>query len=149
MAHFEQDSTYNDMDGNLRQFKFRDYSNAGKNRQKAIPNEEAAAQASKEYNDGLRESVNEFCEEVPAVFAREVDEVVVVRDEHIEWDKEAMFIALKSYSDSWMGRHVSSVWSRVLDTTYKSIKEYINCKDPDCRDKVQRWKDHYKKTQTL
>ena len=104
MAHFEQDRDYVDMEGNLRTFTIRDYSDAGRNRQKAIINEEAAKEADDNYNKSLKESIDSLCEEVPAVFAREIDEVVIVKDERIEWDKDALFIALKHYNSCYSCR---------------------------------------------
>lgn len=145
--NFEQDRSYHDMDGNLRNFSIRDYSNAGRNRLKVLPStDEQKEEATFTYHKGLRETVEDLCQSAPAIFARDVDEAIEIIDGKIEWNKQALFIALKD----WMNvAHYNNIWSRVNRALFTNIKELINCKELDCRDKVNQWKDHFRKTQTL
>lgn len=147
MAHFEQDKTYEDMDGNIRQFKFRDYTK--KTSVGFAGSTGEPGDATREYHASLRETIDCLTEEVPAIFARDVDEVIEIINDKIEWNKEALFLAYKHYMSCFECMHVSSIWYRMNKAVSKSIKEHINCKDADCRDKIEKWRIHYKKTKTL
>lgn len=94
-AHFEQDNTYHDMDGNLKTFTHRDYSKKIKIGMAPTPTEESRKEANSKYQDSIEELVKDLCSSYPPLFASEHD-VAVHKYGHIsEWNKEALEIMFK------------------------------------------------------
>lgn len=140
-AHFEQDRTYNDLDGNLKNFTIRDYSKAKGISMTPTSTEESRTATQKAYDESTWEVVDMIIEENPAIFAREFEEAIDIVDDRIEWNRNALFYIVKESRD----------YSTLKIMLTKNIIEhlgYAQC-PPNYLDDVDSFRKKYKETQTI
>lgn len=140
--NYEADQNYMDMDGNLRTFTIRDYS-----KPKGLPmtpsTQEEKEKVFQEYELSIKEQVQEFIENNPPEFGREVVEATIVVDGKINWNP--------SYLDLIFRDTLLVDYFKLKKVVEKNILENIgwNGVPLDPRDQIQKWRDRYKKTKKV
>lgn len=142
--NFEQDRHYTDLDGNLRTFTIRDYS---RNKGVAMGGKESVEEIEKSVYESTVKLVEDFMEEVPAIYARYIPNIVEVKDDKIQWVKEALIILFMNSHEWGPGR---ALYYNLLNTVHKSILEYMEydgISDPHAL--IDKFKQMYRTKKTL
>lgn len=142
-AKFEQDRTYDDLEGNVKNFTIRDYSKKIKSFPTPSKINEEGLTPTEVYNNSLYEYVDDWISENNPEHCRECFLGVVKDGGSIKWDREVLYIMYKAYMEL---RHYNSDWSQLERIVKESILRELTYDEEtaDTRNLIEDYRKNYK-----